>query len=145
MIKKDAKYIKSILQIFLTSILMVSLGACSSEKNQYQKGESVMLDEIFYSQSISANSAGRAKPDRPEINKIVLKYFKLGENKQTVIHRLNQIGFHAEEESNIVYAYVTRPKDEALDLFPKRLNLIFEFDNKNKLLKIKSKYIFDSL
>ena len=131
---------RKILFIFV----MLGLVACSGEKNQYQKGENVMLDEIFYSK-ISADSAGKARLDRPEINKIVLKYFKVGENKQMVIYKLKQIGFLLEEESNILYAYMTRPKDRALDLFPKRLNLIFEFDDKNKLLNIKSKYIFDSL
>lgn len=132
---------KKILFIFV----MLGLFGCSSEKNQYQKGESVMLDEIFYSK-ISADPVHKMQKNRADINVIVLKYFKIGESKQEVISRLQKMGLEVVKETNNgIYAFAIKPKVSTFDLFPKKLVIFFEFDNNKELSNVKSSYIFESI
>ncbi|MDD5359156.1 MAG: hypothetical protein PHI02_02710 [Sulfurovaceae bacterium] len=132
---------RKILFIFV----MLGLVACSSEKNQYQKGENVMLDEIFYSK-ISADPVHKMQKNRADINAIVLKYFKIGEPKQEVVLRLQKIGFKMGKETNDgIYAFAIKPKVATFDLTPVRLVIFFEFDDNKELSDIKSSYFFESI
>jgi len=136
----------SLLQILLKSSLIVGLSACNSSASKsesvIEKGEKLMIDEIFNS-GIKPDHFLKIQDNYAEVTSIVLKYFKIGESKEEVISKLTQMQIKSSKESDgSIHIYDRKGKapwflshDDA-----KTVNIDFKFDKDNKLMNIQSRY-----
>lgn len=137
----------NILQIFWKSTLIISLSACSSSANKEEntsiniKGEKMMLNEIYSSQ-IKPDHFLKIQENYAEVNSIVLKYFKIGENKNDVISKLTKMKVTLNKKSNgtIVVSAIKGNSPFFSKDDDKTVEVAFEFDDSNKLSNIKSRY-----
>lgn len=136
----------NISQILWRLCLIVSLSVCSSSANKEEtpsaseKGK-MMLDEI-YNSKIEPDHILKIQKNYAKVNDIVLKYFKIGESKAVVISKLTQMKIVANEKSDgTILAFGIKGnnplfyRDDA-----KTVEIVFVFDDSNKLLNIISRY-----
>ena len=137
----------NILQMLCKSTLIIGLTACSSSASKEEnksiniKGEKMMLTEIFDSQ-IKPDHVLKIQKNYKEVSSIVFKYFKIGEKKEEVISKMNKMGLGVKQEvnGNIIGTSSEKSSISILGLFPRVLEIHFEFNNQAELTNIKSVY-----
>ncbi len=137
----------NILQMLCKSTLIIGLTACSSSASKEEnkstniKGEKMMLTEIFDSQ-IKPDYFLKIQENYEEVNSIVLKYFKIGENKAEVLLKLIQMKTNPNEKGNeiIVVSAIKGNSPFFRKDDDKTVEIVFEFDGNQKLANIKSRY-----
>jgi len=137
----------NILHMLCKSTLIIGLTACSSSASTEEntstniKGEKMMLTEI-YGSKIKPDHVLKIQENYEEVSNIVFKYFQIGESKDEVISKLNKMGLVIKQEinGNIIGTSSEKSSISTLGLFPKVLEIHFEFNNQVELTNIKSVY-----
>lgn len=137
MLKNKIKIIR--LQIFLMSILVVGLSGCGC-KNSFENDQS-MFNDIIHS-TIKPDHILKIKNDNLEVDKIISRYFEIGESREEVVFKLSKMSIKPIKESQDEIK-VYGAKGNAVFLCKdddKTIEISFQFDNSNKLSNIKSRY-----
>jgi hypothetical protein len=127
------------LQVLVMTILIIGIEGCGCKSSF--KNEQSVFNEIIHS-SIKPDHILKIQNDNIEVNNIILKYFKIGENRESIIEKLSKMDIKPVKESQ---EEITVYGSKGDDVFlckddDKTIEIYFKFESNNKLAVVKSRY-----
>lgn len=143
--KFNGKIKMNLLQILLKSILLIGLSACNSPASQSynvsEKSDKAMLNEI-YDSKIKPDHFLKIQENNTRVTSIVLKYFKIGENRSEIVVKLARMKIESNKKSDgRIVAFAIKGNNPLFSKDDdKTVEIAFEFDSGSKLINIQSRY-----